>query len=46
MDISVKLKSILGKLEKHYPKNLGESWDNIGLLLGEIESDIKKVQIS
>ena len=42
----MKLKTLIKKLEAHYPKNLSESWDNVGLLLGDSESEIKKVQLS
>lgn len=42
----MKIKSLIKKLEKSFPKNLAESWDNIGLLVGDEGREITKVQIS
>jgi len=42
----MKIKSLVKKLEKKFPKNIAESWDNIGLLVGDESREITKVQIS
>ncbi len=42
----MKLKKITAEFEKSFPKNLAEEWDNIGVMVGEVDSDINKVQIS
>lgn len=39
-------KNIIKELEKSFPKNLAEEWDNIGLLVGDNRREIKKIQIS
>ena len=39
------LKNIINILEEQYPKNLAYDWDNVGLLIGNINSDIKKILI-
>ena len=42
----MKLSEIISKLEKKFPKQNAESWDNVGLLVGRKENEIKKIQIS
>ena len=42
----MKIKSLIKKLEKEFPKNIAESWDNIGLLVGDESREITKVQLS
>jgi len=42
----IKLKSIIRKLEKKYPQNLKEEWDNVGLILGDSNQEVEKIQIS
>ncbi len=42
----MRLSEIIKKLEKAFPKDMAESWDNVGLLVGERNRDIKKIQIS
>jgi len=39
-------KEIIKELEKEFPKNLAEEWDNVGLLVGDNKREIKKIQIS
>lgn len=39
-------KEIINILESRYNKKLAEEWDNVGLLIGDREKDIKKIQIS
>ena len=39
-------KFINKELEKEFPKNLAEEWDNVGLLVGDNKREIKKIQIS
>ena len=42
----MKIKTLTKKLEKNFPKDIAESWDNIGLLVGDENREITKVQIS
>lgn len=42
----MKLSRIIGCLESRFPKSLAESWDNVGLMVGKRENEIKKIQIS
>ncbi len=42
----MKLLQITKELEKKFPKYGAESWDNVGLLVGEKNKEIKKIQIS
>jgi dinuclear metal center YbgI/SA1388 family protein len=42
----MKLKKITYEFEKSFPKNISEEWDNVGVMVGEVDSDINKVQIS
>ncbi|WP_319369897.1 Nif3-like dinuclear metal center hexameric protein [uncultured Ilyobacter sp.] len=42
----MRLSEITKKLEKTFPRDMAESWDNVGLLVGERNKDIKKIQIS
>lgn len=39
----MRLKEIIGKIESDFPLKLAYSWDNCGLLIGDADSDIKKV---
>ena len=36
-------KEIIKELEKEFPKNLAEEWDNVGLLVGDNKREIKKL---
>ena len=38
----MKAKKIIDFLEEKYPKSNAEEWDNVGLLVGNINKDIKK----
>lgn len=40
------LKSIIKKIEQKYPLNLAYDWDNVGLLVGDLDTDIKKVLVT
>ena len=42
----IKVKDIIGVLEKKYPKINAESWDNVGLIVGKLNQEVKKVQFS
>ncbi|MGF6906669.1 Nif3-like dinuclear metal center hexameric protein [Fusobacterium sp. PH5-44] len=42
----MKIKDIINILETHYPISNGEHWDNNGLLIGNYESNVDKVQLS
>lgn len=42
----IKVKDIIGALEKKYPKINAESWDNVGLIVGKLNQEVKKVQFS
>ena len=39
-------KEIIGYLEERYPKGNAEEWDNVGLLVGDNNKKIKKIQLS
>ena len=38
----IKVKDIIGDLEKKYPKVNAESWDNVGLIVGKLNQEVKK----
>ena len=40
------LSEIISRLESKFPKYNAESWDNVGLMVGSRENEIKKIQIS
>lgn len=42
----MKLKDIIQIIEMKYPTSLAESWDNVGLMVGDSEREIKKVLVS
>ena len=42
----IKVKDIIGNLEKKYPKANAESWDNVGLIVGKLNQEVRKVQLS
>ena len=42
----MKLSEIINRLEEKFPRQNAESWDNVGLLIGNRENEIKKIQIS
>lgn len=42
----MKLKEIIAIIEATYPTKLAESWDNVGLMVGDTEKEIKKVLVS
>jgi len=46
MDNKLKVSDIIRRLEKKYPKQNAESWDNVGLLVGETTQEVGRVQIS
>lgn len=39
-------KEVIDKLEGAFPLDYGESWDNIGLLVGRMDKEIKKVYVA
>lgn len=41
----MKLKSLIKKIEAKYPTSLSYDWDNVGLIVGDTESDINKVLV-
>lgn len=41
----MKLKSFIKKIEQKYPLNLAYDWDNVGLIVGDFESEVKKVMV-
>ena len=42
----MKTKDIINILEKKFPKINAEEWDNVGLLIGDYDKEIKKIQFS
>lgn len=41
----MKLKSLIKKIEDKYPLSLAYDWDNVGLLVGDFDMDVKKVLV-
>ncbi|MGL4914075.1 MAG: Nif3-like dinuclear metal center hexameric protein [Romboutsia sp.] len=39
------LKTLIKKIESKYPLNLAYDWDNVGLLVGDFNMDVKKVLV-
>ncbi len=42
----MKARDIINILEKKFPKINAEEWDNVGLLIGDYEKEVKKIQFS
>lgn len=42
----MKLKTLIKKIETKYPLDLAYDWDNVGLLVGDFDMDIKKVLVT
>lgn len=42
----MRLSTLIEKLNEKYPNNICEQWDNVGLLIGDKNEDIKKVLVS
>ena len=42
----MKLRNLIDKIESKYPTNLAYSWDNVGLLVGEYEKEVKKILVT
>ncbi|MEF9991405.1 MAG: Nif3-like dinuclear metal center hexameric protein [Romboutsia sp.] len=42
----MKLKSIVKKIENKYPLNLAYDWDNVGLLIGDFDMDVKNILVT
>lgn len=41
----IKLKSLMNAIEKHAPLNLAEGWDNVGLIIGNPNSNIERILV-
>ena len=39
------LKTIINKIESKYPLNLAYDWDNVGLLVGDLDMNVEKVLV-
>ena len=39
-------KNIIEKIEMHYPKKCAMDWDNVGLLVGRSDKEVKKIYIA
>ncbi|MGB4302506.1 MAG: Nif3-like dinuclear metal center hexameric protein, partial [Syntrophomonadaceae bacterium] len=44
--MKVRVKDIISLLEKHYPLNLAEEWDNVGLQVGSMGREVSKVVVA
>jgi dinuclear metal center YbgI/SA1388 family protein len=44
--MKVRVKDIASLLEKHYPLNLAEEWDNVGLQVGSMGREVTKVAVA
>lgn len=40
------LRDLIHKIEEKYPTHLAESWDNVGLMIGDYNQDVKRVLVS
>lgn len=40
------LKKLIKVLEERFPKEMAESWDNVGLLVGDMNWEVKKVMLT
>ena len=41
-----KCKDIIGFIEKLAPTNLAEDWDNVGLMVGDLEAEVKTILVA
>ena len=44
--MSVKVKDIMGVMERIAPKKLAEGWDNVGLAIGDPEKQVTKILVA
>lgn len=44
--MAIRVKDVIKKIEDLAPKEYAEAWDNIGLMLGSLESEVKKVMVT
>lgn len=44
--MSCKVKDVMDLMESIAPKELTESWDNVGLMIGEREQEVKKILVA
>lgn len=42
----IRLQDLIGLLNSHYPQNLAEDWDNVGLQVGDPKQQISKTMIA
>ena len=42
---TVKCQTIANMIEELAPKKLAEAWDNVGLLIGDVSTKVKKVLV-
>lgn len=42
----MKLQKLVKVIEEKYPLNLAYDWDNVGLLVGDLDIEIKKVLVA
>lgn len=42
----MRLQDLIIKIEKKYPRFLAESWDNVGLMIGDRNQDIQKILVA
>lgn len=43
---AIRLQDLIGLLNSHYPQNLAEDWDNVGLQVGDPKQQINKTMIA
>jgi len=46
MDMTVRVKDILSLLEETAPRRLAEKWDNVGLQVGSLSGEVRKIMFS
>ncbi len=42
----MKLNNLVKKIENKYPLNLAYNWDNVGLIVGDFDNDIKRILVT
>jgi len=43
---TMRLQDLLGLVNRHYPQNLAEDWDNVGLQVGDLTQEITRVMVA
>ena len=44
--MKIKVKDVMAVMEKHFPLHLAEDWDNVGLQIGSVNKEVKKIAVA